>query len=979
MQSLGVQCPRCGIDLAVPPGADRFRCGQCGSILAIAGQSGQSPAQAPPMQEDEDLRRALALSAATASAEAKPSFRPAQEDDDPELRRALAMSASAAAGGGGGSNVPADPHGGTTEEEEMQLAMALSAAEAKDSGDRGGGGGGGGGRSGEWEWENESKEGAWVEFDREACATLEEAAALGRDRAIVHVQGLRFDVDIQRMTQHDSITGMKCRVRRQGGRGRTEDEHKPAFSPAAALPAPAPALPHEPPAPLSRQLSTHSYEELQATAQREAAAAMARIDEWHRNTREQFVDAEFPPCDESLYLPRRRTGEAGEPWVCGACNGNNAPRNECCANCRTPRRPVARWLRADELTQMARARRGGSGGSGGMGSIGELWSALLGVPQRAAQRGAARMSPFADEGRAAPRPDDILQGALGDCWLLSAMAVLAERPELVRRVVLAGGPNAAGAYQLRLCKDGVWATVTVDDVFPCLADGRLAYSKAAGGALWVPLIEKALAKLHGSYEALASGTMAEGLGLLTGAPCESLEVESDRQRAEREAQAGAGGGGLKQPPPDLNELWARVLSYRAARFLLGASCGGSSVDAEAAEAMGLHTRHAYSVLDVQAGYMDAGPPYRLLKLRNPWGSGEWRGDWSDSSPLWAREPGLAARLRPDGRRDDGVFWMAFDDFATYFTTLDVCKVRLDWAEVRVDGEFPSSAGANGPFVHAFELRPLEEGAVATDTALNLAQRSTRGAPSAAAARQVDMGLCVLRERGGGEWEFVADAPRKVASNVCAEALLEGDGAKYVVLPLGFNQMHAAARAPFTLAVHSAKPVLVSRVQLSCSAFARALVLRAQRRGSVRTPFEGMQMYTLTQDGGIMIVAVNSHPQLAFGIELDCGDSVNLVSSRGSLRTVDAIRPLHAQLLLVMSVLEESGGYSWSLQANFRSMDARLAPSNSPAVEARGIHDQIALPGAGAADGFFAPSMAMMPGAGGMGMGGAPGMPDCRMQ
>lgn len=25
---------------------------------------------------------------------------------------------------------------------------------------------------------------------------------------------------------------------------------------------------------------------------------------------------------------------------------------------------------------------------------------------------------------------------------------------------------------------------------------------------------------------------------------------------------------------------------------------------------------------------------RLVKLRNPWGKGEWRGDWSDDSYKW---------------------------------------------------------------------------------------------------------------------------------------------------------------------------------------------------------------------------------------------------------------------------------------------------------------------------------------------------------
>ncbi|KAI4386305.1 hypothetical protein MLD38_004246 [Melastoma candidum] len=260
-------------------------------------------------------------------------------------------------------------------------------------------------------------------------------------------------------------------------------------------------------------------------------------------------------------------------------------------------------------------------------------------------------------------PSDVCQGRLGDCWFLSAVAVLTEASR-ISEVIITPEYNEEGIYTIRFCIQGEWVPVVVDDWIPCEYPGKPAFATSRKvNELWVSVLEKAYAKLHGSYEALEGGLVQDALVDLTGGAGEEIDMRS------AQAQIDLASG----------RLWSQLLRFKQEGFLLGAgSPSGSDVHVSSS---GIVQGHAYSVLQVRE--VDG---HKLVQVRNPWANEvEWNGPWSDSAPEWTDR--MRHKLKHIPQSKDGIFWMSWQDFQIHFRSIYVCRIYPPEMRYSVHGQW----------------------------------------------------------------------------------------------------------------------------------------------------------------------------------------------------------------------------------------------------------------------------------------------------
>ena len=276
----------------------------------------------------------------------------------------------------------------------------------------------------------------------------------------------------------------------------------------------------------------------------------------------------------------------------------------------------------------------------------------------------------------------VVTGASGTSWLMESLAALVREGERVESLITPKQTSVASVYTVKLFIDGKPRYIVVDDWIPVDVDGNPVFSRVrteSGGA-WIMLIEKAVAKAHGSYQAIDASVSST----------HPLEKAPNSATGMVDFTGGVGiSRDLHQDDFNAEEWWGELLDLSAKGALMTATTAGRGSSGALGE-IGLEENFCYGILAVRA--LNG---HRLLQLNSCYTPLQWEGEWCDGSPLWDQYPDVKDALELQVRRE-GSFWMPYVSFLRYCDAVHIVKTFSSRQAALVAGEW-DHASAGGPY------------------------------------------------------------------------------------------------------------------------------------------------------------------------------------------------------------------------------------------------------------------------------------------
>lgn len=243
---------------------------------------------------------------------------------------------------------------------------------------------------------------------------------------------------------------------------------------------------------------------------------------------------------------------------------------------------------------------------------------------------------------------DVMQGTLGDCWLLSAFSAIAYSTKLIQNVIVFNDD----LYGVTIFKI-MGRYVCVDHFIPVVfSDGRVSEiispNVSREGESWPILLEKAFVKIFADQtlcpvdiwnfnvqRRMHRGILSRG--------CSYTDIDGGFPRWAFRILLNARLDPINTANVDLKTL----LACEGSEDLVACACTRTEKNDSHQDA-GFVYSHAYSVLKFDE-------TRNLVRVRNPWGT-------------------LESTKFDDGF-DDGEFWVDLEEFRTRFPILCVSKIK----------------------------------------------------------------------------------------------------------------------------------------------------------------------------------------------------------------------------------------------------------------------------------------------------------------
>ncbi|CAF1436986.1 unnamed protein product, partial [Didymodactylos carnosus] len=241
-----------------------------------------------------------------------------------------------------------------------------------------------------------------------------------------------------------------------------------------------------------------------------------------------------------------------------------------------------------------------------------------------------------------------------------------------------------------------WQDVIIDDQLPTF-DGQLLYlTPTSRNEYWLPLLQKAYAKFCGSYELSDRNTFAQCIKDLTGAPVETLLIQSQSSSTL---------------------LWRLTLALKTTTLITVSNIRpntGTQVNKK-----GLLINHIYIVKKLFKVRDLTQNDILLVQLKNLWANITWTGEWSYQSSIW-QSLSNEVQLELLRNHQTNTFWMSYNDFITSFTYInfiylsemnifdDTYKNRLLWHMVysqKLIFKIGFNAGGPPSVLDSFHVNP----------------------------------------------------------------------------------------------------------------------------------------------------------------------------------------------------------------------------------------------------------------------------------